>query len=184
MNTEDFTKASQTTIAHLKEDLKTIRTGRANPAVIEDLQVDAYGGQSKFKLLELATITTEGPSQLLVVPFDPITAPDIERAILKSPMGLSPVTQGGRIIIRIPPLSTEQRQKLIKIINQKVEEKKNIIRTHRDEARKKIKQQLELSTLTKDDKFRMEKDIDTSTQKLMDEIEIIKKNKEKEIMEV
>lgn len=134
---DEFTKASQPTINHLKEDLKTIRTGRANPSVLEDLQVETYGGQSKFRMLELATITTEGPMQLVIAPYDPITAPDIERAILSSPMGLSPVTQGGRIIVRIPPLSQEQRQKLIKIVNQKIEEKKNTIRTHRDDVRKR-----------------------------------------------
>lgn len=183
-NTEEFTKSSQGIILHLKEELKTIRTGRANPAVLEDLMVEAYGGQSKFKMLELATITTEGASQLVVVPYDPVTVPDIERAILKSPLGLTPVNQGGRIIIRIPPLSQEQRQKLTKIISQKIEEKKNSIRMHRDEARKKIKQQAEASEITKDDRFRIEKDIDTATQKLMEEIEVIKKNKEKEIMEV
>lgn len=183
-NTDDFTKASQGIILHLKEELKTIRTGRANPAVLEDLIVEAYGGQSKFRMLELATITTGGASQLLVAPYDPITVPDIERAILKSPLGLTPVNQGGRIIIRIPPLSQEQRQKLTKIINQKIEEKKNSIRMLRDEARKKIKHQAEAKEITKDDRFRIEKDIDTATQKLMEEIETIKKNKDKEIMEV
>ncbi len=183
-NIDDFTKASQAIILHLREDLKTIRTGRANPAVLEDLIVEAYGGQSKFKMLELATITTDGASQLIVAPYDPVTITDIERAVLKSPMGLTPVNQGGRIIIRIPPLSQEQRQKLAKIINQKIEEKKNSIRMQRDEARKKIKQQAEANEITKDDRFRMEKDIDTASQKIMVEIDTIKKNKDTEIMQV
>lgn len=182
--TDEFTKSSQATILHLKEELKSIRTGRANPAVLEGIMVEAYGGQSKFRMMELATITTEGASQLVVAPYDPVTVPDIERAILTSPLGLTPVNQGGRIIIRIPPLSQEQRQKLTKIISQKIEEKKNTIRMHRDEVRKKIKQQAEASEITKDDRFRLEKDIDTATSKLMDEIQVIKKNKEKEIMEV
>ncbi len=181
---EEFTKTSQGIISHLKEDLKTIRTGRANPGVLEDLIVEAYGGSSKFRLVELATITTEGASQLLVAPYDQITVPDIERAILKSPLGLTPVNQGGRIIIRIPPLSQEQRQKLVKIISQKIEDKKNSVRMQRDEVRKKIKHQTEAEEITKDDRFRMEKDIDTATQKFMEEIELIKKNKEKDIMEV
>lgn len=183
-NIDDFTKSSQATILHLKEELKSIRTGRANPAVLEDIIVEAYGGQSKFKMQELATITTDGAMQLLVAPYDQVTVPDIERAILTSPLGLTPVNQGGRIIIRIPPLSQEQRQKLTKIISQKIEEKKNSVRMYRDEARKKIKQQAEANEITKDDRFRMEKDIDAASTKMMEEIDLIKKNKEKEIMEV
>lgn len=186
MNTiiDEFKKSSQTIISHLKEDLKSIRTGRASPAVLEDLIIETYGGQSKMKLLELSTITTEGPSQLVVMPYDPSTVQDIERAILKSPLSLTPQTQGTRIIVKIPPLSEEQRHKLTKIVNQKIEEKKVQIRGHRDEARKKIKHQLEAKEITEDQKYRLEKDVDTQTQGYMGEIDTIKQNKEKEIMEV
>lgn len=181
---DDFKKFSQNTILHLKEDLKLIRTGRANPSVLEDLSVEAYGGTGKFKLRELATLTTEGSMQIVISPFDPVTTGDIERAILKSPLGYTPISQGGRIIIRIPPLSTEQRQKLTKIVNQKIEDKKQSIRANRDETRKKIKTEAEANTITKDDRFRMEKDIDTETTKIMAEMETIKMAKDKEIMEV
>lgn len=181
---DEFKKKSADSILRLKEDLKAIRTGRSNPAVLEDIIVEAYGGQSKLKLQELATITTEGPSQLVVMAYDPLTIQDIERAILKSPLGLSPITQSTRIIIRIPPLSQEQRTKLTKIINQKVEEVKEIVRGHRDEARKKIKHQAEAEEITKDDRFRIEKDIDTATTKYNEELKTIKEHKDAEIMEV
>lgn len=172
------------TIQSLKEDLKLIRTGRASPALIEDFVVEAYGGQTKLKLLELAAITTDGSTTLLIAPFDPTVTSDIEKAILKSSLGLTPSVQGTKIVIKIPPLSQEQREKMIKLISQKIEEKKNIIRNHRDEIRKKVRLQLEQKSITEDDKFRIEKEIDNIASKNIDEVQQIKEKKEKEIMEV
>ncbi len=180
----DFSQSAQKVINNLKEELKSIRTGRASPSLIENLVVETYGGQAKLRLLELASIATEGVSALSVSPFDPSTLADIERAILKSPLGLSPIVQGNRIIIKIPSLSQEQREKLTKLIGSKVEEKKVIIRNQRDDARKKIKLKLEAKEITEDNKFRLEKEIDNKTQNFMEEIQALKANKEKEIMAV
>lgn len=182
--TSNFEKKCQNTINSLKEDLKSIRTGRANPALIENIIVEAYGGQSKLRLYELATISTEGPSTLVIIPFDPSIITDIEKAILKSPLHLSPQTQTNRIIIRLPPLSAEQRQKMVKFLNQKIEEKKVIIRNQRDEIRKKIKADFDQKNLSEDEKFRLEKEIDSLIQKYMEEIRILKETKEKEIIEI
>jgi ribosome recycling factor len=179
-----FKQNAQNTINSLREELKTIRTGRATPALIENMMIETYGGQAKLRLMELAGITTEGPSAISVTPFDPSTITDIERAILKSPLGISPVVQGGRIIVRIPPLSEEQRQKMVKLINQITEEKKGVIRNHRDEARKKIKNQFEAKEITEDNKFRLEKEIDNINQKITEEVQSVRESKEREVMEV
>jgi len=181
---DNFKQSCLKVINNLKEDLKSIRTGRANPALIENLIVETYGGQTKLRLLELASIVTEGPTSLIVQPFDPSTIVDIEKAILKSPLGLSPAVQGNRIIIRIPALSQEQREKMIKLIGQKIEEKKVIIRNLRDEERKTIKNDLEKKNITEDDKFRLEKEIDNLTQEYTANIQTIRENKEEEIREV
>lgn len=180
----DFKIKCQTVINSLKEDLKNIRTGRANPSLVENLIVDAYNGSTRLKLMELATISTDGPTALSIVPFDPSTLSNIEKAILKSPLGLSPTTQGSRIILKIPPLSTEQREKFIKLVIEKIEEKKNQIRNFRDEIRKSIKSSYEAKETTEDEKFRLEKEIDNITQQLMKEIEEIKEKKQNEIREV
>lgn len=172
------------TATALTEDLKTIRTGRANPIIVEQLVVDAYGGSTKLKLMEMATITTEGPAALVIVPFDPSTVPDIEKAILKSPLGLSPQVQGTRLIIRVPPLSEEQREKYVKLVNQKIEEKRNIVRNHRDDVRKKIKAQFDDKAMTEDEKYRLEKEVDTITQKANSQLLEIKEAKEREIREI
>ena len=179
-----FNQQATKTIASLKEDLKSIRTGRASPSLVENLNVETYGGQTKLRLLELATIVTEGASSLSISPFDPSVIQDIEKAILKSPLGLTPATQGTKIIIRIPSLNTEQREKYIKVVREKVEEKKITIRNHRDDSRRIIKNSFEKKEMSEDEKYRLEKEIDTQSTKFMEEINVIKENKEKEIMEV
>lgn len=179
-----FKQAQQKTITSLKEDLKSIRTGRATPALIENIEVLAYGGTAKLRLKEVATITTEGPQALIIVPFDQSTTGDIEKGILTSSVGLSPSTQGTRILVKIPPLSQEQREKYIKLSNQKVEEHRVSIRGQRDDSRRKIKAQFEQKTITEDEKFRLEKEVDTESTKIMDEMDAIKESKEKEIREI
>ena len=160
-----FNQLAVKTIVSLKEDLKSIRTGRASPSIVENLIVETYGGQSKLRLLELATITTDGPSSILIIPFDPSIIQDIEKSILKSPLGLTPAVQGSKILI-------------------KVEEKKVTIRNHRDDVRRIIKTAFEKKEMSEDEKYRLEKDIDSKSTKFMDEINTIKENKETEIREV
>ncbi|PIP63592.1 ribosome recycling factor [Candidatus Roizmanbacteria bacterium CG_4_9_14_3_um_filter_33_18] len=179
-----FSNQTLKTIASLKEDLKSIRTGRASPSLVENLTVETYGGTTKLRLLELATIMTEGASSISISPYDPSVIQDIEKAILKSPLGLTPTTLGAKIVIRIPSLNTEQREKYIKVVAEKVEEKKVTIRNHRDDSRKTIKNAFEKKEMSEDEKYRLEKEIDAQSIKFMEEINIIKESKEKEIMEV
>lgn len=181
---QEFTPTTDKHIDHLRSELRGIRTGRASSSLIERLPVEAYGGSTKMRLMDLSTITTEGPTMLVVVPFDPSTIPDIEKAIRTSPLGITPQTQGTKILISLPPLSQEQREKMTKIVGQKVEETKEHIRKKRDEIRKKIKQASDNKEISEDDKFRFEKDLDAKTHTVMDHIQEIKQQKEKEIMEV
>ncbi len=180
----EFKAQSAKVIENLKEDLKSIRTGRATPSLVENIMIEAYGGQTKLRLLELATITSAGPSILSIAPFDPSVLSDIEKSLLKSPLGIGPVIQGNAITLHIPALSEEQREKFIKLAHQKIEERKGIIRNLRDNARKRIKTAFEKKEVTEDDKFRQEKDIDLASQKFMEEIELHKKHKEEEIREI
>jgi len=184
MDLNQFKTNLTQTLSHLKEQLKTIRTGRANPSIIEDLAVETYGGSTILKLKELATIVSEGPSALIVAPFDPSTIQDIEKAILKSPLGLTPATQGSRITLRIPAMSQEQREKYIKLVGQMIEEKRVIARNHRDDVRKKIKELFDSKEMTEDEKYRVEKEIDTISQKAMEDIQTLKDLKETEIKEI
>ena len=179
-----FAQSSQKIVDQLKEDLKQLRSGRATPGLIETIQVKTYGGTTALKLMELATITTDGPSALVINQFDPATVADIEKALQTSVLGFNPQTQGSTITVRIPPLSQEQREKIFKIIGQKIEERKVQIRGHRDDARKKLRSQLDAKDITEDDKFRAEKEIDVRSAKFAEEIAEIKQKKEDEIMQV
>jgi len=182
--TSQFKINCQKVIGSLKEDLKSVRTGRASPSLVENLIVETYGGSTRLKLMELSTIVTEGPIALSITPFDPSTIQDIERATLKSPLGLSPIVQGNRIILKIPPLSIEQREKFIKTAVEKIEKKKNQIRNLRDDVRKSIKTSFEKKETTEDEKFRLEKEIDNISTQFMEEIQIVRDKKETEIREV
>lgn len=179
----DFKQRSERAIDALKEDLKTIRTGRATPALVEGLIVEAYGG-TQMKLREVATLATDGPQALIVAPFDPSILQDIERSIQKSSMGFSAATQGTRIRLTIPPLSQEQREKLLKVVSQKIEEKRESVRIGRDEGRRRVRTMLEKKELSEDHKFRIERELDTAAQAFSQRILEIKEAKETEIKTV
>lgn len=102
MNNDFFNKAT-TIIEKFREDLKSIRTGIVTPGLIDNIMVETYGGQAKLKLLELAAITTAGPQNLLIAPFDPSTIKDIEKALLQSNLGANPVIQNNQIFLKFPP---------------------------------------------------------------------------------
>jgi len=178
-----FKSNAEKHIANLREELKGIRTGRAHTGMIENMQIEAYGG-TKMKLIELSSITIESTDALIITPFDPTTVSDIEKGILSSPLGFNPQTQGMRIVVRVPPLSEEQRIKYTKVVSQLVEDTKNQVRYERDTIRKKIKNKEDSKELTEDDRYRLEKEIDELTGKLNTELQTIKDNKEQEIMEV
>lgn len=182
--TSELKQNFENIINSLKQELKSIRTGRATPALLENLTVEAYGGQSKMSLSSLASISTSGPTVLQVRPFDPSIIQDLEKAILKSSLNLTPRVQGQEILVNIPPLSEEQREKFIKLVGQIIEEKKNAMRGSRDDIRKKIKSQYEKKDITEDLKFRLEKEIDNLAQKYTEEILDIKSKKETEIREI
>lgn len=180
----DFKKAAQDYTDQIKEELKTIRTGRPSPGMLENIQIEAYGGSMKMKLMELATIITEGTNALVVAPFDPSTVSDIEKGILASPLGFNPQVQGTRMIVRIPPLSEEQRTKYTKLVSQMVEDAKNKLRRSREDARRTVKRMFDEKTITEDQRFRIEKEIDTATTAVTNEMQTIKEKKEQDIMEV
>jgi len=180
----DFSKKIDAIIEKLKENLKSIRTGIVSPALMENIVVEIYHGQAKVKLLELAAITTVGPQTLIISPFDPSTMKDIEKAIIASNLGVSPVVQNNQIFLKFPPLSQEQREKLAKIINQIIEEARQKIRNLRDEKRKVLKISFEKKEITEDEKFRKEKEINLQTQKANEIIEEIKKKKINEVINI
>lgn len=171
-------------IKYATDALRQIRTGKASPSLVEDLDVLAYGGQSRLKLRELASIATEGPTTIVIDPFDATVVQDIEKAIHASPMGLSPSVDGKIIRILTPPLTEDQRSQFSKLASQKIEEAKIQIRRMRDTSRKQVKSLIDEKAITEDDKFRSEKEIDKITKDYADKLDDLRTRKHEEIMSI
>ncbi|MDP3741655.1 MAG: ribosome recycling factor [bacterium] len=175
---EEFEKV----IEHLKTELGKLRTGRANPGMIEDVKVDYYGTPTPIN--QLGNITVPEARQLLIIPWDKAALPGIEKAIRDSGLGLNPANEGDKIRLNIPPLTEERRREITKISGKVVEEARVRIRSLREESLKTLKKQEEDGAIREDEKFRQQE----ALQKLVDEynqkIKDIAEAKEKEIMTV
>lgn len=175
---------SEKSVEHALQELRQIRTGQITPAIVEDIEVNAYNGQSLMRMRELASIATEGPTTLVISPFDASVIQDIERAIHSSPLQLSPRVDGHVIRITMAPLTEEQREKFARLASEKIEEGKIQLRRHRDDARKDEKKMFENKEITEDDKIRAEKEIDIITKDFSDRLDVLKEKKQAEIMSV
>lgn len=180
----DFKQKAQKSIDHTTQELRQIRTGQVTPALVEDLSVTTYDGTTTLSLKELASLTTDGPTTLIIDPFDASVTQDIEKAIQSSPLGLSPSVDGKLIRITTPPLTEEQREKFVKLANQKIEEGKVHIRVQRDDTRKSVKTLEDNKEISEDDKYRAEKEIDSITKELTDTLDELRERKQADIMSV
>lgn len=164
-----------------KSDIATIRTGRATPALVEDIIVDAYG--QKMHIKELASMATPEPRTLVIQPWDKGALEPISTAIRKSDIGLNPVVDGEIIRLSIPSLTEERRKDFIKMLKAKSEESKVKIRRLREEMWEKIQTMAQDGEIREDEKFRGREDL----QKIVDEhnkkIEELEKKKEAELMQ-
>lgn len=165
-----------------KTEIATLRTGRATPALVEDIKVESYG--TKILLKQLAVIHAPEPRTIVIQPWDKNVIKDIERAIISFRSGLNLVVDGDMIRINIPSLTEERRRELVKILNQNLEEARISVRQHRDEAWRKIQNLEREGKIREDDKFRakdeLQKIVDCYNTKIQEAGEI----KEKEIMTV
>ena len=142
----------QKAVDAVARDFSTIRTGRANPALVEGLRVEYYGAPTPLK--QLATINAPDPRLLVIQPWDLKALPEIEKALLKSDLGFSPLNDGKLIRISIPPLSTERREELAKLVHKQAEEGRISIRTIRHSAKESIEKLFKEKAIAEDDKFK------------------------------
>lgn len=163
-------------------ELKTIRAGRANPQVLDKLSIDYYGTQTP--IAQVGSISTPEPRTLLIQPWDASVLKEIEKAIQKSELGITPQNDGKAIRLTFPPLTEERRKELVKTVKKYSEEAKVQVRNARREAMDNYKQKKKDGEVTEDDLKAIEKDIQTLTDKFIKEIDDITAAKEKEILEV
>jgi len=166
----------------LRRDLSTIRTGRASPSLVERLSVDYYG--SATPLNQLAGISVPEPRLLVIQPWDRGTVPAIEKAILKSELGLNPSNDGQIIRIAIPSLTEDRRKQLVKLVHGHVEEGKVALRNIRRDAMAHVKELLSEKLIGEDDERRAEQQVDELTKRFVQEADKIGKLKEQEVLEV
>lgn len=163
-------------------ELKTIRAGRANAAVLDKVAVEYYGTMTP--IAQIGSISTPEPRMLVIQPWDASVLSEIEKAINKSEIGIAPQNDGKVIRLNFPPLTEERRKELVKTVKKYSEEAKVQIRNARRDAMDDFKKKQKASEITEDDLKGIEKDIQNLTDKYIKEIDDITSAKEKEILEV
>jgi ribosome recycling factor len=167
-----------------RNDLMSIRSGRANPALVENIIINAYGGTQKMKLLEMATITTQDAKTILIAPYDPSQVGDISKGIQEANAGLNPNIDGELIRIIIPPLSEERRLEYIKLAKAKLEAGRIMVRQVRQEAMKDIKKAKEAEEITEDQVTLGEKKVQELTDEMIAEVDVMGQKKEQELLQI
>jgi ribosome recycling factor len=164
------------------DDLNTLRTGRASPAFVEHLMIDAYG--TKTPLNQLATINVPEPRLLVIQPYDRSTIGAIEKAILASELGVTPSNDGAVIRLPFPPLTDERRKELVKVAHHKAEEGRVAVRNVRRHAKEELERLQKGGSISEDELRRAEKDLQRETDQHVVEIDKLLEHKERELKEV
>lgn len=177
-----LTVKMQKAIEIVRADLQTIRTGRATPQLIENMVISVYGGSSKMKLKELATITASDIRMLVISPFDPSVVNEIVKGIQEANVGYNPQSEGKLIRISIPPLTEERRNEYLKLAKAKGEGGRIMIRQIRHDGMHQLKKMEEADEIDEDNKKRLEKRIQELTDEFVAEVDALLERKEGELL--
>jgi ribosome recycling factor len=177
-NQADFNKA----IEFFKKEISHLRTGRANPNLLEGIFVEVYG--AKTPLNGLANINVSDGHSIAVSPWDKKVIKDIERAIVEADLGVGVINEGDKVRITIPVMTEENRRELVKKLNEKMEECRISFRQVRDEIKTAIEKAEKDKVIAEDDRFRFIKELDETAAKKNDELKELRDKKEKEVMTI
>lgn len=169
-------------VVSLQNELKNIRTGRANPSIVEDLQIDYFG--TKTPLKQVASITSSDARSLVITPWNKDNLIDIENAIKGSDLNINPTNDGNAIRLAFPPLTEERRVELVKVMKKKIEEARIEIRKVREEAWDAIQNNEKEGKISEDDKFRKKDELQKAVDQYNKQIDELAIKKEEEIMSV
>jgi ribosome recycling factor len=179
---KEMKDSMEKSIEALQRDLKRIRTGRASLALLDGLMVDYYGSLTPIN--QLATLSIPEARQIVIQPWDSHAFTDIEKAILKSELGLTPSNDGKVIRINLPPLTAERRKELVKVVKKMAEEFKVQIRNHRRDANEMLKDMKKEKTISEDDMRKAQERVQKTTDDLIAKVDTVLSAKEEEIMEI
>ena len=185
MNSEDILfdadERMEKAVSVYRDNLAGIRTGRANPGLVDSLRVEVYGSMSPIK--QLASVGVPEPTQIVIRPYDPSTLKDIEKAIIASDLGYNPQNDGRLIRLNIPPLSGEMRRKMVSRVKELAEETKVSIRNIRRDANKAADQAEKAKEMSEDERDETKKEVQDMTKKSEDKVNGFAKGKEADVME-
>ncbi|MFN3740840.1 MAG: ribosome recycling factor [Thermodesulfovibrionales bacterium] len=170
------------TVEVLRKDLASVRTGRASIALLDGITVDYYGNQTPLN--QVATLTVPEPRLITIQPWEQRLIPEIEKAIMKSDLGLNPTNDGKLIRLAIPPLTEERRKELVKVVKKRAEEARIAIRNIRRDILEEIKKIQKEKNLSEDEVKRWNDEVQKITDSYIKKIDEMLSHKEKEIMEV
>lgn len=179
---QEYTEKMNKTIEVMKAEFATVRAGRANPAVLDQIKVDYYGQPTPIQ--QIATISTPDPRTLVIQPWDASSIKPIERAIQTSDLGINPQNDGRVIRLVFPQLTEERRKELIKQVRKYGEDSKVAVRNIRRDAMEKYKAMRKKSEITEDDLKDAEKDLQKLTDEYIKKIDSVVEVKEKELSEI
>jgi ribosome recycling factor len=168
-------------VAKLKDDMAGIRTGRANPGLVDSLRVEVYGSPTPIK--QIASVSAPEPTQIVIRPFDPGTIKDIEKGIIASDLGMAPQNDGKVIRLNVPALSTEVRRSMVARTKDLCEETKVAIRNIRRDSNKHADQSEKDKILSEDEREDVKKEVQDLTKKFEDQAGDLAKTKEAEVMD-
>jgi ribosome recycling factor len=179
---EMYTESMTSAVTHLEKEAMKLRTGRANPAVLEDLQVDCYGVDTPIK--QIANISVPEARQLLVQPWDKSNLEAMEKSIVDADLGANISNDGIAVRLTFSPMTEENRKDLVKILGTKAEDARVGVRTAREDAWKEIQQLEKTSDITEDEKFAGKDALQEVVDEYNQKIETLRIKKEEEIMTI
>ncbi len=165
-------------------DINAIRTGRVTPALVEDVLCPVYGGQSRMRVMEVASITAPDPQTIVISPWDKSIIGDIKKGLLEANLGFNPSIDGEIIRLSFPPLTGEDRERYVKLLGTKVEQGKVMVRQVRGDELKNIQHAFSDKTITEDDKFGQEKRLQEITDEYTAKIDSMGEKKKVELLTV
>lgn len=174
----------QKVVDSVTSDIAGIRTGRATPSLVENISVPAYGGTQILRILEVASITASDAQTLVISPWDKSIIGDIRKGIMEANLGMNPSIDGEVIRISFPPLTTEDREKYVKLLSQKLENGKVMIRQIRADEMHDIKKGFESKVITEDDKKDTENKLQELTDLYIEKVETLGESKKQELLTI
>ena len=169
-------------VEFFKRDISSLRTGRANPVMLDGVQVEAYGVMNPLN--GVANITVTDSRSFMITPWDKGVTKAVEKAIVEANLGLGIVNEGDKIRLSIPPLTEENRKELVKKLNERLEKARISMRQVREDVKTGIEESFDAKEITEDEKFRDEKELDEFVAKKNEDLKDLRDKKEKDIMEI